>query len=200
MKLGPRYKIAKRLGASIFEKTQTRAFMLSKERSAASKKFRRAGSDYSRQLIEKQKLRLTYSLTERQFSSYVKKALASKANPQAVLYTFLESRLDSVIYRMGLASTRRAARQIVSHGHVLVNRKRITIPSFQVSKDDVISIREGSKDSGLFALLPEKLKEHRAPSWVFFDLVKNEGSFTGTPSLADGETADIGIVFEFYTR
>lgn len=200
MKLGPRYKIAKRLGASIFEKTQTRAFMLSKERSSASQKFRRAGSDYSRQLIEKQKLRLTYCLTERQFSSYVKKALASHANPQAVLYTLLESRLDSVIYRMGIAATRRAGRQIVSHGHILVNGTRITIPSFQVSKGDSIAIREGSKDSGLFALLPEKLKEYKASSWVSFDLGKNEGSFTGAPSLAEGETADIGAVFEYYTR
>src|SRR3989344_1935724 len=200
MKLGPRYKIAKRLGASIFEKTQTRAFMVSKERSAAAKKFRRAGSDYSRQLIEKQKLRLTYCLTERQFSSYVKKALASHVNPQAALYILLESRLDSSIYRMGLAATRRAARQIVSHGHILVNGTRITIPSFRVSKGDVISIREGSKDSALFTALAERLKEHHAPSWVSFDPSKNEGSFTGDPVLTQGETADIGAVFEFYTR
>jgi small subunit ribosomal protein S4 len=101
MKLGPRYKIAKRLGAQIFEKTQTQRFVLSRERSAKNKKGRRGGSDYQRQLIEKQKLRLSYSLTEKQFSTYVARALESKV-PQATLFNELETRLDSIIYRMGL--------------------------------------------------------------------------------------------------
>lgn len=201
MKLGPRYKICKRLGSSIFEKCQTRRFTLSAERSARTKKRGRPGSDYSKQLIEKQKLRLTYGLTEKQFSTYVEKALESHENPQAVLFGLLESRLDSVAYRAGLAATRRAARQIVSHGHLLVNGKRTTVPSYRVSKGDVVSIRDGSKESGLFSGLPEKLKEFKSPSWVAYNLEANEGALAEEPRYSKEDTpADLGAVFEYYTR
>ncbi|MDO8523915.1 MAG: 30S ribosomal protein S4 [bacterium] len=201
MKLGPRYKICKRLGSSIFEKCQTRAFTLSAERSAGAKKKGRRGSDYSRQLIEKQKLRLTYGLTEKQFASYVKKALESHQNPQAVLFGFLESRLDSIAYRAGLTGTRRAARQMVSHGHLIVNGIRVTTPSYRVSVGDVISVREGSKGSALFGGLPERLKEHRAPAWVSFDASMKEGKLESEPAFSKEDVpADIGAVFEYYTR
>ncbi len=202
MKLGPRYKICKRLGSSIFEKCQTRAFTLSAERSAsAKKKGRRGGSDYSRQLIEKQKLRLTYGLTEKQFASYVKKALESHQNPQAILFGLLETRLDSVAYRAGLSPTRRAARQMVSHGHLMVNGTRVTIPSYRLSVGDVVSVREGSKESVLFGGLSEKLKEHRAPAWVSFSADTKEGKLESEPAYSkDDVPADIGAVFEYYTR
>lgn len=200
MKLGPRYKIAKRLNAQIFEKTQTRAFLLSKERSAKNKKGRRGGSDFQRQLIEKQKLRLTYGLTEKQFASYVESALASKS-PHATLFMNLETRLDSVAYRMGLAPTRRAARQMASHGHLLVNGRRTTVPSYRVSKGDVIAVREGSRQGAMFGGLSEKLKEHRSPSWVEFDPASFEGKMVSDPAHAEQDSiADIGAVFEFYTR
>lgn len=202
MKLGPRYKIAKRLGAQIFEKTQTRAFQLSAERSAkAKKKGGRGGSDYSRQLIEKQKLRLSYGLTEKQFSSYVARALESHENPQAILFGLLESRLDSFAYRAGLAPTRRAARQMVSHGHLTVNGKRMTVPSHQLKKGETVAVREGSREGALFGGITEKLKEHKAPSWIQFDMEKNEGRLESEPAYAKEEIpADLGAVFEFYTR
>ncbi len=202
MKLGPRYKIAKRLGAQIFEKTQTRRFTLSAARSAAAKKKRpRAGSDYSRQLIEKQKLRLTYGLTEKQFSSYVKKALESHQNPQAILFGLLETRLDSLAYRAGLASTRRAARQMASHGHLVVNGTRATVPSYHLSVGDIVTVREGSKESGLFAGLSEKLKEHKAPGWIDFDADTKTATLKSEPAFSrDDVPADIGAVFEYYTR
>ncbi len=200
MKLGPRYKIAKRLGP-IFEKTQTQRFALSKERSAKNKKGRRGGSDYSRQLIEKQKLRLTYGLTEKQFSTYVQKALEGSGNPQATLFKSLESRLDSIAYRMGLTPTRRAARQMVSHGHLIVNGTRTTVPSYRVSVGDVITIREGSKQSSMFGVLSDKLKEFKSPSWVTFDIGSMEGKLTKEPAFAEQDAAaDIGAVFEYYTR
>jgi len=200
VKIGPKFKIAKRLNASIFEKTQTKAFMLSKERSAKNKRGRRGNSDYQRQLIEKQKLRLTYGLSERQFSNYVAVALASKV-PQAALFIGLETRLDSIIYRMGLTPTRRAARQMVSHGHITVNGRRTTIPSQKIHKGDVIAVREGSRQGSLFGNLAEKLKEHKMPSWVSFDASKMEGTLTADPASSDQDsTADIGAVFEFYTR
>lgn len=202
MKLGPRYKIAKRLGAQIFEKTQTRRFSLSAERSAAAKKKRgRAGSDYSRQLIEKQKLRLTYGLTEKQFSSYVKRALESHQNPQAILFGLLETRLDAFAYRAGLAPTRRAARQMVSHGHLMVNERRVTIPSYHLSVGDVIVPREGSKESAMFTALSEKIKEHKAPAWVDLNPDEKKALLKSEPAFSKEDVpADIGAVFEYYTR
>lgn len=203
MKLGPRYKICKRLGSSIFEKCQTQRFALSKERSLANskKKGRRPGSDYSRQLIEKQKLRLLYGLTEKQFAAYVERALESKEDPRSTLFGLLETRLDSVVYRMGLASTHRMARQMVSHGHILVNSKRVTVPSYHVSSGDVVTVRSGSTDSGLFLGLKEKAENMKTPSWITFDADKKEGTLQNTPTLSEQDSAaDIGAVFEYYTR
>ncbi len=202
MKLGPRYKICKRLGSSIFEKCQTQRFQLSEARSAKNKKGkRRTGSEFNRQLIEKQKLRLMYGLTEKQFSSYVEKALENHTSPQETLFQSLETRLDSVIYRMGLAGTRRMARQIVSHGHVTVNGVRSTIPSYRVRLTDTLAIREGSRTSSLFGNLSERLLEYRAPSWVRFDPSSFEGKLVTLPVMKEQDTgADIQAVFEFYTR
>jgi small subunit ribosomal protein S4 len=201
MKLGPRYKIAKRLGAPIFEKTQSRGFMLSQQRSAKLKKKGRGGSDYSRQLIEKQKLRLTYGLTEKQFSSYVKKALESHQNPQAVLFGLLETRLDSVAYRAGLAPTRRAARQMASHGHLTVNGTRVTVPSYRLSVGDSFGVREGSRESKMFGGLSDKLKEFKLPSWISFDAAQHAGTLKEEPAFSQADSAaDVGAVFEYYTR
>ncbi len=200
MIIGPKYKICKRLGSPIFEKCQTRSFALARERTTTKTKRGRAPSDYSRQLIEKQKLRLTYGLTEGQFSNYVAKALESRV-PSATLYALLESRLDSIAYRMGLAKTRRQARQMVSHGHITVNGRKVTIPSAQMSVGNMIALREGSRGSGLFVGLSERLKEFSSPSWVGFDPEKNEGTLSAVPAAAGGDAAaDIGAVFEFYTR
>lgn len=200
MKIGPKFKIAKRLKAPIFEKTQTRAFLLSKERTEKNKKGRRGGSDFQRQLIEKQKMRLSYGLTEKQFSNYVLKALSSKV-PQATLFGDLESRLDALVYRMGLTRTRRAARQMVSHGHITVNGRRVTVPSYRIRVGDALSIREGSKEGALFGGISDKLKEHKMPSWVTFDASSLEGTMTSVPNVAEQDAiADIGAVFEFYTR
>ena len=133
-----KFKIAKRLGAAIFEKTQSQKFALSEARSAASKKGRgRGGSDYGRQMLEKQKVRFTYGLSERQLSNYAQAAFAEK-NPSESLFRALETRADSIMYRAGFSSTRRAARQAVSHGHITVNGTRITTPSLRIKKGDVL--------------------------------------------------------------
>lgn len=201
MKLGPRYKICKRLGATIFEKCQTQRFQLSQARSAKNKKFRRNQSEYQKQLIEKQKLRLTYGLTEKQFSNYVKAALKNHVNPQETLFQGLEERLDSVVYRMGLAKTRRMARQVVSHGHVTINGKKMTVPSYKVKKTDVIAVRDGSKGSPMFENLKERLSEYRHPQWIQFDTSALTGNLKESPLFADQDTAvDLGAVFEYYTR
>ena len=115
MKTGPRYKIAKRLGASVFEKAQTQKFALSADRSAKNKKRSRGRqSEYGKQMLEKQKVRMTYGLPERQFRNYVQKALSTvhTAKPSERLHELLELRLDNVVWRLGLTQTRRGARQM----------------------------------------------------------------------------------------
>src|SRR5574340_1150893 len=125
MKTGPRYKLAKRLGATTFEKAQTQKFAISADRSAKNKRRGRGRqSEYGKQMLEKQKVRVTYGLPERQFRNYVLKSLEA-AKPTERLHELLELRLDNVVWRLGLASTRRGARQMVAHGHVLVGGKKM---------------------------------------------------------------------------
>src|ERR1041385_8843797 len=128
-----KYRIAKRLGAGVFDQTQTQKFLLSESRS--QKKRPRGQSDYGRELLEKQRVRFTYGLSERQLANDAKDAYVAK-DPAATLHKMLEMRADSVLYRTGHAQTRRAARQAVSHGHVTVNGVRIKIPSLQLKKGD----------------------------------------------------------------
>jgi len=203
MKIGPRFKIAKRLGAPIFEKTQTQKFELSLARSANQRKSKRPGqaSDYKRQLIEKQKLRFTYGISEKQLRRYHDDAVEKSNQPVIAMMERLESRLDNVIYRMGLAKTRRLARQIASHGHICVNGKKMTIPSHKVRVGDVLSIREGSRQTGLFIDLKEKHEITALPSWVTFDVKKMEGEVKALPVYNPAETMfDPEQVMEFYSR
>lgn len=206
MKTGPRYKICKRLGSSVFEKCQTQKFVLSEARKSAVRKTTgrrpRAASDYGKQLLEKQRARLTYGLTEKQLVRYVREAVSLKgADAATVLLQTLEARLDNVVYRLGLAPTRRAARQMVSHGHIRVNTGRATIPSHRLAEGDTISIREGSRESVLFSELTESLKERTLPVWLTFDEKKLEGSIKSSPTKETVETQlDLTVILEFYSR
>lgn len=200
-----KFKIAKRLGAAIFEKTQSQKFALSEARSAANKKNSRGGrggSDYGRQLLEKQRVRFTYGISERQLSNYAKVAY-SQPDPSASLHRALEMRADSVAYRAGLLPTRRAARQAVSHGHIIVNGKRTTVPSYRVRKGDIVTIREGSRGSPLFSgLLENKAENTRSvPAWLTVDLGLLKAEVVGEPTYNTVETGlDYSTVFEFYSR
>jgi small subunit ribosomal protein S4 len=202
MKIGPKFKIAKRLGAPIFEKTQTQKFELSLARGSA-RRTKRPGqmSDYKRQLLEKQKMRFTYGLTEKQLRRYVDEAVEKSHQPVALLMQRLESRLDNVIYRLGLAKTRRLARQIASHGHICVNGKKMTIPSHRVEVGDILTVREGSRQTGLFINLSETHEAAGVPAWLSFDVKKMEGTmkspamYNPTESLFDPEQ-----VMEYYSR
>ncbi len=203
MKIGPKFKIAKRLGAPIFEKTQTQKFAASAARTGDRKKKNvRPGqmSDYKRQLIEKQKMRLTYGITEKQLRKYVDEALQKSEQPVQFLMSRLESRLDNVAYRLGLAKTRRLARQMASHGHLTVNGRKFTIPSHQLRAGDVVSVREGSRNSVLFTDLSER-HSGVVPTWLKFDMKKLEGKMDGQPAYEPAETLfDPEQVFEFYSR
>ncbi|MFA5745004.1 MAG: 30S ribosomal protein S4 [Candidatus Paceibacterota bacterium] len=201
---GPRYKIAKRLGASVFEKAQTQKFALSADRTAKNKKRGRGRqSEYSKQMLEKQKVRVTYGLQERQFRNYVNKALADahKMKPIDRLHELLEMRLDNVVWRLGLAKTRRGARQMVAHGHVVVNGKKSRVPSQALSVGDKISVREGSKDHGVLVGFAERFMDRPLPSWLVWDPKKMEGSMKERPTAASADPAgDLVMVLSFYTR
>jgi small subunit ribosomal protein S4 len=202
MKIGPKYKIARRLGAPIFEKTQGPKYTLSlsrKERAGTIGRGR-PKSEYGAQLIEKQKTRFTYGLSEKQFRNYVIKS-AKSSFPTQKLFTLLETRLDNVIYRAGLCKTRLQARQMASHGHFLVNGKRVTIPSISLTKGDIVSVRPGSSGSVLFFEVSEKMKAITIPEWLEADLKKIEIKVVGEPKYVQSENLfDLGAVIEFYSR
>ena len=204
MQIGPRYKIARRLGPGVFEKTQTQKFQLSEARHARGKKSDKrpkALSDYGLQLVEKQRVRFSYGIIERQLANYVAKATETKgANSAEKLFGMLENRLDNVVYRLGLAHTRRLSRQMVSHGHFLVNGKRTMVPSYSVKIGDIITVREGSKKSVLFTDIPKKLQNYSVPKWLSFDAEKLTATVAGTPALELGGLFNLNTVLEYYSR
>ena len=139
----PKYKIARRLGHGIFEKTQTQKFALREGRRKESRERPRPKSDFGLQMLEKQKARYSYGIGERQFAKYVAEALAKKTTKtDELLFERLETRLDNVAYRLHLAPTRQAARQMVSHGHFKLNGRRVNIPSILVRPGDKIELVE----------------------------------------------------------
>jgi small subunit ribosomal protein S4 len=202
MKVGPKYKIAKRLGASVFEKTQTQKFALAQERGMKTRKRSRGPTEYGKQLLEKQKVRITYGLPEKQFGRYVREAMSTHgANPADVLHTTLELRLDNVVYRLGLAPTRRAARQMVSHGHITINDRKTTIPSRMVHIGEVIGVREGSKSRVLFENFAEKFAERPLSSWLKWDAKAMQGGVQQIPTTEAADPAgDLVAVLSFYSR
>lgn len=153
-------------------------------------------SDYGRQLREKQKMRITYLLKEKQMSNLFK-----KYKPEEIL-DLLERRLDRVVYYFGIAPSLKAARQVISHGHILVNGVKTKTGSYILKKGDKISIKESSKDRKIFADLKEKLKNKKdIPAWLKFDIDKLEGEVVGSPEIDLKKMPfDISLVAEFYSR
>jgi small subunit ribosomal protein S4 len=198
-----KYKVARRLGAHLFEKTQGEKFGARAARYVGkAKKKPRSMTDYGLQMLEKQRVRMMYGIRERQFGNYVAKVIARRGSNQIEdLFTALETRLDNVVYRIGFAPTRQAARQYVSHGHIRVNNTRVTIPSFKVTVGDIITVRPGSQDSVPFASLAEKGKGFVSPTWLSVDHGKKEAKIEGIPRFDKGQVMlDLGQVLEFYKR
>jgi len=172
--------------------------------SQEKRKRRGAVSEYKKSLVEKQALKNIYGLSERQFKRYVKETLEKMGRVENVsdeLIQRLEKRLDNVIFRLGLSKSRGHARQLVSHAYFLVNGKSMNIPSFQVKKKDVISIKETKKKKLVFENLSGKLKKTETPLWLAIDKEKFDASVIGEPSLAEvNPPVQIPLVFEFYSR
>lgn len=204
MLVGPKYKICKRLGASVFEKCQTQKFQLAEARSPRklSRGKRGGGSDFGAQLLEKQKGRFTYGLSESQFSRYVHEAMEKKGKDSTQsLMSRLESRLDNVVFRAGFVKTRRAARQLVSHGHVTLNGRRMNIPSHAVALNDVVAIRQESRTSPLFATRAEAAAETKAPAWLTLEDGGFAAKIIAIPQVAETEAPfNPATIIQFYSR
>ena len=195
-----KFKICRRLGPGVYDKCQTSKFSAASGKFGPGSRRPKALSEYGTQLVEKQKIRFSYGITERQLSNYIKKASQVKgAGTAEKFYEELESRLDNVIYRMGLSSSRRGSRQMVSHGHFVVNNHKVTIPSYEVKVGDVIKIREGSKTKKIFDNMAEKLKDYKAPNWLSFEVAKMEGKISAKPKNTE-TFLDLNAVLEFYSR
>ena len=161
-------------------------------------------SEYGQQLKSKQKVRNTYRMLEKQFKNYIKAATNSKKNnPYDAIISKLEYRLDNIVYRLGIAQSRDQARQLVNHGHILVNSRKVTIPSYQVKIGDEVKIREGSKKSAFFAtLVPQWLAKYEAPVWVEIDKTQIIGKVKDCPTLDKSglNPSDLQAIIEYYSR
>lgn len=195
-----KYKICRRLGPGVYEKCQTQKYAVSTAKKGKGDKKGKAPSEYGLQLIEKQRVRFSYGITERQLRNAVEKAMVTRGHaPSDTLFDLLERRLDNVVYRAGFASTRALARQIVAHGHIMVNGVRVKVPAHIVRNGDVVSVREESKKSPLFAEMDKRLKNYTNPNWVKTDAEKLVISITGTPKNTEGYL-NLNTVLEFYSR
>ena len=160
---------------------------------------RRKSSEYGVQLAEKQKIRLMYGLNEKQFHKLFDKAQNMKGTAGHNLLFLLESRLDNLVYRMGMAKTRRAARQVVNHGHILVNGKKVNIPSYIVKPGDVISVKENSLDHPAIKEAVETCLSR--PAFVEFDTKKMTGKYLRLPDRGElNQEVNETLIVEYYNR
>jgi len=158
-------------------------------------------SEYGRQLLEKQKIRHTYGLSEEQFKNYFKEIAHQKGNREELFIQKLERRLDNVVYRLGWAKSRSLARQIVNHGHILINGKKVDIPSYRVSKGEVIKFKEKTEKSSLTRDLAESLKRHKVPQWLSLNIEKIEAEIKDEPKFDNfDKVGELNMVIEYYSR
>ena len=198
-------KTCRRLGESLCgrEKCAFKKRPFAPGKLDSDRKHRSSVTEYGIQMKEKQKMRKSYGVSESQFKRYVTNSTAESKKAglaqSVALYQRLERRLDNVVYRSGLAKSRALARQMVAHGHIFVNGKRINIPSHMVSANDMLIVRDGSKSSKLFATLKDNAKDVFAPKWITSDFAKLEVKVNALP-IEIGDSFDITKVLEFYSR
>ena len=158
-------------------------------------------SEYGLQLAQKQKIKKTYGVLEKQFKKYFSKAVKQGGDTRQNLLTRLETRLDNVIFRAGLASSRAAARQLVGHKHILISGKTVNIPSYWVKVGQTITLKDNIKKSKLFENLTTNLKNYQSPGWLALDKEKMEVKIISQPTVDDlGNLSKIGLIVEFYSR
>jgi small subunit ribosomal protein S4 len=202
---GPKCKLARREGTDLFLKSARRSLdskcKLEAKPGQHGVKSGMRQSDYGNQLREKQKLRRTYGLLERQFRRYFAEANRRKGSTGTNLLQLLESRLDNVVYRMGLGSTRAEARQLVSHCAITVNGKVLNVPSALVKGGDVIGVTEKAKGQLRIQDALQLAEKVGFPSWVEVDVKKMTGTFKGAPDRSEfGQDINESLVVELYSK
>lgn len=200
---GPAVKISRREGVNLTETPKVQRYM---ERhpyppGQHGQRRRRKPSDYGVRLREKQKLRFYYNMSEKQFSNLFQEAVKKEGATGAVFLQLLESRLDNVVYRLGIAYTRRQARQFVAHGHILVNGRRVDIPSYRVNPGDEIAVAERSKNNAFIKANVEDRRRGKMHPWLEFDAEALKGKFLNRPAREDLVVPVNELqVIEYYSR
>ena len=197
-----KHKIDRRLGVNLWGRPKS-PINIRENPPGEQGQRRRKPSDYGLQLMAKQKLKGYYgNITEKQFRRYYKEATKRKGDTSENLVGILERRLDSVVYRMKFVPTVFAARQFVNHGHIRVNGKTVNIPSYVVKEEDIISIKEKSRQMPLVLLAMES-PEREVPEYLAVDQNKLEGTFLSVPALSEipyPVQMEPNLVIEFYSR
>ena len=202
--IGPKCKLSRREGTDLFLKARGKSLeskcKLDQQPGQHGSKRGRL-SDYAVQLREKQKVRRIYGVLERQFRNYYATAAQKKGSTGENLLSLLESRLDNVVYRMGFASTRAEARQLVNHRAVMINGKILNIPSYQVRGGDVVNIRDKAKNQQRVKDALQVSEQYGFPSWVDVDVQQMRGTFKSAPERVDlGSDINEQLVVELYSK
>jgi len=200
---GPIVRKSRRYGAMLFSNGKSKQNAFNKRKyppGAQGRSSFRSVSEYGKQLTEKQKARFMFGITEKQFRKYYDKATKKEGIAGQELLKLLERRLDNVIFRAGLAETRRQSRQIVTHGHIMLNGRRVDIPSIEVKEGDEFEVRTKSQNSPLFAEIKAS-KKNTCAKWLEMDFSKLKGKVASLPENDDLEQIiDSQLIVEFYSK
>ncbi|MBV8899006.1 MAG: 30S ribosomal protein S4 [Verrucomicrobia bacterium] len=198
---GPKSKISRRYGVPLFGPTKALERKNYPPGMHGPKGARRKLSDYATALAEKQKLRFQYGLMERQFRRYFETALRKRGITGETLLQMLETRLDNVVYRLGFANSRRAARQLVSHGHVLVNNRKVNVSSYNLRAGDLVTVKDRPSSRRLATRNLELTQIHTVPDWLVLDKDQFQGKVVRIPSRDEiAPIVNEQLVVELYSR
>lgn len=199
--LGPRGKVVRRLDYPVFESPKFASPKRNYPPGQHGSTLRKRLSTYGMQLREKQRMKQLYSVLERQFRNYFRKAATKDGPTGHNLLIMLESRLDNTIYRLGFAPTRRAARQLISHKHFMVNDRVVNIPSYELRPGDVIKVREASKKLEIIHNAMRRITDDNQMAWLQLDKAKLTGDFLAKPQREEiPEEVNEQLVVELYSK
>ncbi len=198
---GPTAKISRRFGVELFGASKAFARRPFPPGQHGARAGRKKKSDYGIMLAEKQKLRFMYGVLEGQFRKYYEEASRRRGVTGDILLQLLELRLDNVIYRLGFASTRAAARQMVSHGHVTVNGRKVNIASYSCKPGDVVSVAAKARSQALANRYVELAANATTPDWIEVDAAKLTGKIARVPSVEEiAPIVNVQLIVELYSR
>jgi small subunit ribosomal protein S4 len=198
---GPKDKISRRFGVPLFGTTKTLETKNYPPGMHGPKGGRRKASDYATALAEKQKLRFQYGVLEKQFRRYFRIAAATRGVTGEILLQILETRLDNVVFKLGFANSRSAARQFVGHGHITVNGKKVDIPSYAVKAGDAVAVKDNPRSRSLAARSLELMQITPVPDWLTLDKDNLKGTVSRVPSREDiAPIVNEQLIVELYSR